>query len=74
MSVDRPRILSEPIPDLLLVGGFKQMSNEVTAADGSSDDNEAIGDQAVHELGVVVPAVLLADTEDGCAASVDRRG
>jgi hypothetical protein len=62
VSVDLPRILSKPIPDLLLVGGFNQMSSQITAADGSSDDNEAIGDQAVHELGVVVPAVLLADT------------
>jgi len=58
----------QPAADLARVRALDEMGRVVACADRASDDDQSFVDQAIHERGVVTPAILLGD-----AASVFPR-
>src|SRR5664279_3848421 len=59
--VFRPRVISQPRTDLPRVIAFDEMCCVVACPDRTSDDDQSVIDQAIHERGVVTPPILLAN-------------
>ncbi len=69
MTVLGPWVVSQSCTDLPRVGAVDEMGGVGAGADRATDDDQAISDQMIHERGMVIPAVLFADS----AAVVPRR-
>jgi len=58
----RPRVLDEPSADLAGVFALDEVGSVLARADPASDDDQPLLDESIHKCGVVLPAVLLADS------------
>jgi len=66
----RPRVLGEPSADLAGVFALDEVGSVLARADRASDDDQPLLlDESIHKCGVVLPAVLLADS----ASVIPRR-
>jgi len=65
----RPRVLDEPSADLAGVFALDEVGSVLARADPASDDDQPLLDESIHKCGVVLPAVLLADS----ASVIPRR-
>ena len=64
-----PVVLGEPSADLAGVFALDEVGSVLARADPASDDDQPLLDESIHKCGVVLPAVLLADS----ASVIPRR-
>jgi hypothetical protein len=56
-----PRILAEAPPDFVLIGRFNDMQRLALVSHRAANQDEPVLNEAVHERGMRVPVLLLAD-------------
>jgi len=62
MTVLGPWVVSQSCTDLWRIGAVDEMGGVGAGADRATNDDQAISDQMIHERGMPIPAVLLADS------------
>jgi hypothetical protein len=61
VAILRPGIVSEPGPQVSFAVAVDQMGGMVARAHRTTDNDEAVSDELIHECSMLIPAVLLAD-------------